>query len=48
MFKQKIEYIHDDPVVAGLCGFPEEYKYSTARFYETGINNWDFITHYTE
>ena len=48
MFKQKLEYIHYDPVVAALCGFPEEYKYSTARFYETGINNWDFITHYTE
>ena len=48
MFKQKLEYIHYNPVVAGLCGFPEEYKYSTARFYETGINNWDFITHYTD
>jgi hypothetical protein len=20
---------------------PEEYKYSTARFYETGMNNWN-------
>jgi putative transposase len=48
MFKQKLEYIHYNPVVAALCGLPEEYKYSTARFYETGINNWDFITHYTE
>ena len=48
MFKQKLEYIHYDPVVAGLCGLPEEYKYSTARFYETGINNSVFITHYTE
>jgi hypothetical protein len=27
---------------------PEEYKYSTATFYETGINNWNFIRHYTE
>jgi len=48
MFKQKLEYIHYNPVVAGLCGLPEEYKYSTARFYETGINNSVFITHYTE
>ncbi|MGN6543255.1 MAG: hypothetical protein ACTHKY_20775 [Ginsengibacter sp.] len=48
MFKQKLEYIHCNLVVAGLCGLPEEYRYSTARFYETRINNWDFITHYTE
>ena len=48
MFKQKLEYIHCSLVAAGLCGLPEEYKYSTARFYETGIINWDFITHYTE
>ena len=36
MFKQKLEYIHYNPVMAGLCNLPEEYKYSTARFYEKG------------
>ena len=35
MLKQKLEYIHYNPVEAGLCNLPEEYKYSTARFYET-------------
>jgi len=47
-FKQKLEYIHYNPVVAGLCNLPEEYKYSTARFYEKGINDWKFVSHYTE
>jgi putative transposase len=48
MFKQKLEYIHYNPVLAGLSNLPEEYKYSTAKFYETGINDWGFVTHYTE
>ena len=48
IFKQKLAYIQYNPLVAGLCGLPEEYKYSTARFYETGINNSVFISHYTE
>ena len=48
MFKQKLEYIHYSPVRAGLCNLPEEYKYSTAKFYETGINDWKFASHYAE
>jgi len=48
IFKQKLEYIHYNPVMAGLCNLPEEYKYSTAGFYETGVNDWGFVTHYTE
>ena len=48
MFKQKLEYIHYNPVMAGLCNLPEEYEYSTARFYEKGINDWKFVSHYTE
>ncbi len=46
VFIQKLAYIHNNPVVAGLCQFPEEYKYSSAAFYEKGIGEWDFITHY--
>ena len=30
---QKLEYIHYNPVRAGLCEYPEEYKYSSAAFY---------------
>ena len=29
---QKVDYIHHNPVRAGLCKFPEEYKYSSAGF----------------
>jgi putative transposase len=48
MFKEKPDYIHYNPVVAGLSDLPEEYKYSSALFYETRVNNWDFVTHYLE
>jgi len=43
---QKLNYIHANPVRAGICKFPEHYKYSSARFYETGIDDWGFLTHY--
>jgi putative transposase len=48
MLKQKFECIQYNPVHAGICVLPEEYKYSTARFYETGVNDWSFVTHYRE
>ena len=43
---QKLRYIHQNPVRAGLCQFAEEYKYSSALLYKTGIDNWGFVTHY--
>ncbi len=46
VFQQKLDYIHYNPVRAGICSLPEEYKYSTAKFYETTIDDWGFITHY--
>lgn len=33
VFYQKLEYIHQNPVRAGLCMCPEEYLYSSAAFY---------------
>ncbi len=48
VFQQKLEYIHHNPVKAGLCILPEEYKYSSARFYELNINEWNFLSHYDE
>ena len=48
VFLQKLEYIHQNPVRAGLSHFPEEYKYSSALFYHTGIDNWGFLTHYRD
>ncbi|HRE68683.1 MAG TPA: transposase [Cyclobacteriaceae bacterium] len=46
VFLQKLEYIHHNPVKASLCKLPEDYQYSSARFYELNINDWDFLTHY--
>lgn len=47
-FLQKLEYIHENPVVKGYCDFPEEYTYSSALFYEKGIDRFGFLTHYRE
>jgi putative transposase len=33
LIQQKLEYIHNNPVRAGLVFFPEEYVYSSARNY---------------
>lgn len=46
IYEQKLDYIHWNPVKAGLCKLPEDYKYSSAKFYETGIDDFGFITHY--
>jgi REP element-mobilizing transposase RayT len=46
VFKQKLDYIHDNPVAAGLCEFAEDYHYSSASFYNKASNNWSFLTHY--
>lgn len=40
VFYQKIDYIHNNPVRAGLCKFPEDYKYSSASYYETGVDDF--------
>ena len=45
---QKIDYIHYNPVKAGLCINPEDYKYSSARYYELNVDDWGFLTHYEE
>jgi putative transposase len=42
---EKIRYIHENPVRAGLCSYSDEYKYSSALLYKTGIDNWGFLTH---
>jgi hypothetical protein len=40
---QKVGYIHFNPVKAGLCARPEDYKYSSASFYYHGDRHWDFL-----
>lgn len=46
VFLQKMNYIHNNPVKAGLCSVPEEYKYSSALFYEKGVDEFGFITNF--
>jgi REP element-mobilizing transposase RayT len=48
VYQQKLDYIHWNPVSAGICKLPEEYKYSSALFYHTGIDNWEFLTHHRD
>ncbi len=46
VFLQKLGYIHYNPVKAGLCSMPEDYYYSSALFYEKGIDSFGMLTHY--
>ena len=45
VFMQKLHYIHWNPVKAGLCTLPEEYYYSSAKFYWTGVDEFNMLTH---
>ena len=45
VFTQKLHYIHENPVKAGLCTYAEEYKYSSALFYVKGIDPFSFLEH---
>ena len=46
VYIQKMEYIHNNHVTAGICSYPEQYKYSSAKFYETGEDEFGMITHW--
>ena len=46
VFMQKLEYIHYNPLKAGLCINPEDYYYSSAKFYHNGIDDFGMLTHY--
>lgn len=48
VYVQKIDYLHYNPVEAGLCERPEDYYYSSARFYETLVDEFGFLTHWKE
>ena len=44
---QKLDYIHNNPVRKVLCKYPEEYYYSSAKFYEIGVDDFGMLTHYS-
>ena len=48
IFLNKLEYIHNNPVKEKwkLCRYPEEYRWSSAKFYMTGEDEFNILTHY--
>ena len=46
VFEQKADYIHNNPVTAGLYELSEHYICSSARYYYDGIDAWNMLTHY--
>ena len=47
MLRTKTEYIHNNPVKAGLAVRPEDYIYSSARNYSQSTNNvLDVVTNW--
>ena len=47
VFYQKLEYIHYNPVKARLCTNPEDYYYSSAKFYHDGVDCFGMLTHFS-
>ena len=46
IFLQKLEYIHYNPVKANICNYPEDYHFSSALFYENGLDHFKMLFHY--
>jgi putative transposase len=48
--KQKLEYIHLNPLQEkwNLVTRPEDYKWSSAKFYEAGVDEFGLLTDYRE
>jgi hypothetical protein len=48
--EQKLEYIHFNPLQErwNLVKSPEDYYWSSARFYEEGKDDFGFLKHYME
>jgi putative transposase len=45
---QKLDYIHNNPIQEQwqLSILPEDYKWSSARFYKDGFDEFGFLTHF--
>ncbi|TKK70222.1 transposase [Ilyomonas limi] len=48
IFISKLEYIHNNPIRPHwkLCTYPEEYRWSSARFYLEGKDEFNMLTHF--
>ena len=47
ILEQKLDYIHYNQIRKGLCILPEDYKYSSAKYYLQNQQS-NIITHYME
>ncbi|MDI1235109.1 MAG: transposase [bacterium] len=43
---QKLAYIHANPVKASLAEYTSQYEYSSASFYEKGVDKFGLLTHF--
>jgi len=50
MALQKLIYMHTNPLQAhwNLCGSPEQYRFSSAAFYENGVDEFGMLTHFRD
>ena len=50
MAGEKLDYMHYNPLQPHwqLCKDPIEYRFSSARFYETGDDEFKILTHYMD
>lgn len=48
ILEQKMEYIHNNPVVErwALCKLSEDYRWSSAKFYLNGVDEFGLVTNY--
>ena len=48
--EQKIIYMHNNPLHErwNLVDCPESYRWSSAGFYETGVDEFGILTHYMD
>jgi putative transposase len=43
---QKLNYVHQNPVRAGLCSEAGDYYYTSASFYDSGVDAFGFLSRY--
>ncbi len=42
------DYTYYNLVIAWLCNYPKEYKYSNAQFYHSGVDEFGMVTQLAE
>ena len=48
VLEQKLDYIHQNPVKAGMVESEKDYLYSSYTYYYHHENKWNFLTHYMD